>query len=277
MAKTPANLETKSTWVNRVVLEVASTLPPEVSAFVLARCVFVAIGRDAAGLAVLPGQIGRNQWLIIIDDRLALEDVHGVVAHEVAHAWLRHSGLGLERHEREASRLAATWGFSGFGTNEEQNAAVAREAHATGPTAAAGPRTQVHIDEGKLRIVCRYCKQDAELYAPAFYLPGGELVARCPPERCDWLFAFRPKLDCPSCSTPMQLEWERSFLRLLSNGGWRGIAAWAHRAASGRLHGASLRAPSLRARCGRCRTVIHTRVKLAERSTMIAPRAEATA
>ena len=107
----------------RVIAETIFRLPESVRAFALEHCVFISVGWAASGMT-LPGGIGvdpvtrrsRNVWLIVLEEQAPRDSLASVVAHEVAHAWLRHDRLSEELpedHEVRAAELARRWGFSG--------------------------------------------------------------------------------------------------------------------------------------------------------------------
>jgi hypothetical protein len=56
-------------------------------------------------------------WLIILDERIPDDEAEGFVAHEIAHAWLRHGQLSPEIPDscEVAAVLAKSWGFTGKG------------------------------------------------------------------------------------------------------------------------------------------------------------------
>lgn len=106
-----------------VIAETLVRLPDTVRAFALERCVFLSVGWAASGLT-FPGGIGvdpetrrsRNVWLIVLEEQAPRDALASVVAHEVAHAWLRHDRLSdelPEDHEVKAAELARRWGFTG--------------------------------------------------------------------------------------------------------------------------------------------------------------------
>jgi len=109
------------------IVNVLSLLPDDVTDFALDRCAFLSVGKASAGM-VLPGRIGvhghekrsRNFWLVLLDENMPGDD--SVIAHEIAHAWLRHDRLAAddcETWERDAADLARSWGFVGRGTDVE--------------------------------------------------------------------------------------------------------------------------------------------------------------
>ena len=108
------------------IIHAISKLPTQAQIFSLDRCAYLSIANDSG--MVLPGKIGvhasdrtsRNMWLILLSDELSA-DGEGVVAHEIAHAWLKHDRLGdiPESGERDAAMLAKSWGFEGRGTDPE--------------------------------------------------------------------------------------------------------------------------------------------------------------
>ena len=103
-------------------------LPRDVSVFALDRCRFVSVGVGASGIT-LPGRIGvhgvehrsRNCWIIVLDDRVAHDQIQSMIGHEIAHAWLGHDRLGEtpEDCERQAALLTGKWGFVGDGADPE--------------------------------------------------------------------------------------------------------------------------------------------------------------
>lgn len=109
------------------IRRVVSKLPKDNARFVLQRCVFISIGLGSFGMT-LPARIAthavekrtRNMWLIILDERIADDEAEGLVAHEIAHAWLHHDQLSPDTPdsgEADAAILAKSWGFTGKGTD----------------------------------------------------------------------------------------------------------------------------------------------------------------
>jgi AcrR family transcriptional regulator len=111
------------------IVAVLARLPEEVREWALDRCRFLSVGGTLAAYPV-PGRLvvdpatrrSRGVWLIVIDDRA--EDLEGVIAHELAHVWLRRAGTGSiggfdawEAEEEAAEALAHVWGFTGPGTD----------------------------------------------------------------------------------------------------------------------------------------------------------------
>jgi hypothetical protein len=106
---------------------VLARLPDDFVAFAIGRCSFLSVGRATTGM-VLPGRLGvrgterrsRDCWLILLDEDMP--DDNSIIAHEIAHAWLRHdrlSGDDQQTWERDAAELAKSWGFVGRGTDVE--------------------------------------------------------------------------------------------------------------------------------------------------------------
>ena len=106
------------------IVSVMNRLPDQVTAFALERCGFVSVGRASLGIT-LPGKIGvhngrsRNVWIIVLDERMSPEDVDGVIAHEIAHAWRGDDRLGMMRKDCEVktAQLVKEWGFTGTGAD----------------------------------------------------------------------------------------------------------------------------------------------------------------
>lgn len=106
----------------QITLTVAA-LPQEVREFVYEDCFFATVGAGISG-QVLPRAIDR--WLILLDAAMLNDydedECRGVIAHEIAHAYLGHvmndPSLTIEC-EREAGAQAAAWGFTGIGADPE--------------------------------------------------------------------------------------------------------------------------------------------------------------
>lgn len=92
-------------------------LPADVQEYVDDKVTFICLSEDLAGLTVrLPG------WTIILSDTIAHEDVESVIAHEIAHAWLKHDSLCSDdqaKREADARRQAREWGFFGHGAHSD--------------------------------------------------------------------------------------------------------------------------------------------------------------
>ena len=74
-------------------------LPQDVAEFALERCSFLSVGGKTWAQTMPVWALGRdlesipeNLWVITLSEQLQLsaEDIHSVVAHEIAHAWLKH-------------------------------------------------------------------------------------------------------------------------------------------------------------------------------------------
>ena len=116
-------------WV--AIVETVVRLPERVRRFALNRCRFVSIGLSVAGY-VLPGRIGvdeptkrsRNMWIVVLDETMfehMPDDIHSVIAHEIAHAWRKDDRLAFppDDCELKAANLAQEWGFVGKGADPE--------------------------------------------------------------------------------------------------------------------------------------------------------------
>lgn len=110
------------------ILEAVARLPQKVCDFACDRCMFLSVGRSVLGM-VVPARIAthaverrtRNMWLILLEEDLTEEDAHSIIAHEIAHAWLRHDRLDGDPDPsvEEAVRQVKQWGFTGLGADEE--------------------------------------------------------------------------------------------------------------------------------------------------------------
>ena len=120
---------------------VLSRLPDRIVRFALDRCVFLSVGRTTSGM-VLPGRItvhhherrSRNRWLVLLDENMPNDD--SIIAHEIAHAWLRHDRLSADDQqlwERDAAETAKSWGFVGRGCDVEYCEAPYKTDKPSGP------------------------------------------------------------------------------------------------------------------------------------------------
>lgn len=119
----------ESEWLYACIRKFLQTVPGDVARFAIRRCVFISVGKVSRGIT-LPARIAadefsrrtRNMWLIVLDERIGQKEVLALIAHEVAHAFLKHDRLSPEMPEScevDAALLAKSWGFSGKGTDPE--------------------------------------------------------------------------------------------------------------------------------------------------------------
>jgi len=106
------------------IVKTISKLPDKVKEFIYDNCQFTAISSDSGQTICMTTKQNRMRpWLIILSEENK-EDYESVIAHEIAHAWLRHKGapgeiLPIEKcksNELEACFFARQWGFVGSGT-----------------------------------------------------------------------------------------------------------------------------------------------------------------
>ena len=97
-------------------------LPNHVREYIYEECHFLSVGVTCWGM-VMPKLDG---WLILLEERIVKEFDEGnamsIVAHEIAHAWLKHDRADStidEQCEKEAAEKTKEWGFEGLGTNLE--------------------------------------------------------------------------------------------------------------------------------------------------------------
>lgn len=113
------------------LVETICRLPDKVAEYALERCVFLSVGGVNNG-QVLPAGIvtggghrrrtTRGVWIVILSETIGLDDIHSVIAHEIAHAYLKHDRYDPDLPqgcELAAAALAAEWGFSGIGADPE--------------------------------------------------------------------------------------------------------------------------------------------------------------
>ena len=102
-------------------------LPTDVREFVFEKCYFETM--DGMCGTVFRSSSLAYEWVILLgeppDGDMFSEDSIGIVAHEIAHAFLGHDSLagmaGKEvppDHETQACALAAQWGFTGKGIED---------------------------------------------------------------------------------------------------------------------------------------------------------------
>jgi hypothetical protein len=109
-------------------------LPQDVAEFVLERCSFVSVGGETWAQTMPVWALVRdlesipeNVWVITLSEKLSAEDLHSIIAHEIAHAWLKHGewlkhGKTIYKPpdaESQAANQARDWGFTGKGADAE--------------------------------------------------------------------------------------------------------------------------------------------------------------
>jgi hypothetical protein len=142
--------------IHSLIAKTVSKLPDEVAVYACCQCIYLSIGDETFNGVVLPGRIAHpttvdiaqmiaeaprgsdisaltdyvdqvesrlQRWIVLLNESIVgSEDAESIVAHEIAHAWLRHDRLGLDvssDSEREAEELTGEWGFSGLGADVE--------------------------------------------------------------------------------------------------------------------------------------------------------------
>ena len=99
------------------IATVVSRLPDDVQTFVFTSCFFVSISGLAGpvGLAAAPVRLPCDRpWVIALRNSLPPEDALGIIAHEIAHAWLGPDVPVAQipsDSEARANKQAAMWGF----------------------------------------------------------------------------------------------------------------------------------------------------------------------
>jgi len=110
------------------IVRTVQKLPDQVAHFAIDRCRFLSVGRSCWGMT-MPAYIAthnvekrtRNIWLILLEELIPDDEIDSAIAHEIAHAWLKHDRMGdfPEDGEIAAANLTRRWGFSGKGTDPE--------------------------------------------------------------------------------------------------------------------------------------------------------------
>jgi hypothetical protein len=94
-----------------VIIAVCQQLPEEIRDYVYARCRFV---WSADWGRTWPGDLFADKWVITLHPDLPAQEAPGVVAHEIAHAYLGHRvDTAPASCEVDAAALAKFWGFTG--------------------------------------------------------------------------------------------------------------------------------------------------------------------
>lgn len=105
------------TTTSAAISRTLKQLPEDIAVWVIYQCAFASVGGEICGSMVnlTSDLFTMNQvsHLILLDeDAMQTADAMYIVAHELAHARLNHSGEGCEQYEEAADALAAEWGFN---------------------------------------------------------------------------------------------------------------------------------------------------------------------
>jgi len=107
--------------LRRQITLTVSRLPSDVAEWVREHCVFMAFEKGDYG-EVWPGTAfaGEDWWFVFLKSPLPKRHAHGIIAHEIAHAWLHHDKFNVPPDgEEQAHRQARAWGFRGLATRPE--------------------------------------------------------------------------------------------------------------------------------------------------------------
>jgi len=116
----------ESNEIKADLARVLMCLPERVRDFVIERCAVLSIGYYAFGITwparIAKGRrVGLNRsWIIVVSEDLSSGEQQGIIAHEIAHAYLGHARMSPdlpEDCEAQACKLVAQWGFSGRGAD----------------------------------------------------------------------------------------------------------------------------------------------------------------
>lgn len=117
------------------IVRAMQKIPNEVREFVYDKCAFAAVGVGGGQTIHLPSQTKEpsRPWLFLLCDSKLDAEYQSVIAHEIAHGWLKHKArLGLTsleeaiKEETAACSLAKQWGFIGTGTKVNESYFEAR-------------------------------------------------------------------------------------------------------------------------------------------------------
>jgi hypothetical protein len=102
---------------HRRIVETIAKLPDRVARFALNRCVYFSAGRVNHGMVLPPRTLGRGRWVLVLTETTPERSAQSMIAHEIAHAWLKHdryaANVDAAEIESGAAQLAREWGFSG--------------------------------------------------------------------------------------------------------------------------------------------------------------------
>lgn len=102
------------------IIETVQKLPAEVIQFAITKCAFVSATEENAGCVLNAKVFQDSEWVVILGPGLAAQNAQNIVAHKIAHAWLRHEHFGIlpSDHEPAVRALAAEWGFEDVACSE---------------------------------------------------------------------------------------------------------------------------------------------------------------
>jgi hypothetical protein len=104
--------------LERAIVETVARLPEPVRDYVCYECRFLSVGYPR----VLKGD-PRRPWAILLPSEIPADDVHSLIARQIALIWLQHrhparpGTLGLYL---AAAKLTRRWGFEGQGADVEE-------------------------------------------------------------------------------------------------------------------------------------------------------------
>ena len=96
--------------VRGVIKDTILRLPYEAQQFAFADCVFFSFAFECAGHSFSAEAVARK-WIVWLSPLVPIEDLAGVIAHEIAHG-LCGLSKDKENDERKVEWLAREWGFS---------------------------------------------------------------------------------------------------------------------------------------------------------------------
>ncbi|MGD2217931.1 MAG: hypothetical protein PVJ64_14330 [Gemmatimonadales bacterium] len=105
------------------ITETLMRLPERPREYALDNCFFLGVGYGmcvGTSIVCMTGrEVPPKKFLVVVRDEIPDDDVHSVIAHEIAHAWLGHDmGPNVPQSgEVEAAKLVAEWGFTGIGAD----------------------------------------------------------------------------------------------------------------------------------------------------------------
>lgn len=108
------------------IAKVLPKIPNDVRDYVLNECFIFSAGKGDFGVTwpasmILNSYDRLRSWIIILSEDMPEDDKDSIIAHEIAHAYLKHDRLSdvPVEVEKDACLLVKGWGFDGLGTNLE--------------------------------------------------------------------------------------------------------------------------------------------------------------
>jgi hypothetical protein len=124
MSRAKTRREMEVAKIKRLVSKVLRRLPDDVYAYVMDHCLFIHFFEEDHGLSM----DSEGRWVIVLKIPYDPDEMPATVAHEIAHAFLRHHHEHPRIEEEvAAATLAQQWGFIGAGANPDHQRWIWRD------------------------------------------------------------------------------------------------------------------------------------------------------